>query len=106
MTPRRENLLKKIKEIGKNIPVIETYRNGRLVLSNIENANEEMVQIVKILQNAYPVELNRFEKFLLNKNIPMSSIDMVGLVAELLVEISEDKIKVDVETKQGKHIMI
>ena len=67
MTPRRENLLKKIKEIGKNIPVIETYRNGRLVLSNIENANEEMVQIV---------------------------------------EISEDKIKVDVETKQGKHIMI
>lgn len=67
MTPRRENLLKKIKEIGKNIPVIETYRNGRLVLSNIENANEEMVQTV---------------------------------------EISEDKIKVDVETKQGKHIMI
>ena len=67
MTPRRENLLKKIKEIGKNIPVIETYRNGRLVLSNIENANEEMVQTV---------------------------------------EISEDKIKVDVDTKQGKHIMI
>ena len=42
MTPRRENLLKKIKEIGKNIPVIETYRNGRLVLSNIENANEKI----------------------------------------------------------------
>ena len=68
MTPKREALIKRAKDIGKDLPAMKTYNEkGRLVLSRIENKNETTLILEEAVKLANPKIVSNFKKLLMKK---------------------------------------
>lgn len=107
MTDRRKELLKRGREATKGIEGIKTYSNdGSLVLSPIENANEDEYILRRVLEETFKDKLEEFSKRLSEKNEKIEDIDMISVVGAMLDKVISREVLLTVKTKNGKDITI